>query len=356
MTNKMNRREFLPLAGAGAVLGPTLLSSCSDPTSPEPVFIPGTIAFERRPLYSSDETQRNIYIMDWSAETQINLTADIPGSQGRPFWSPDGTALYFDSIVDGKGFIQRINDLTDPVGSLETIVNEAGHQSHPMVYSDNNLLIYNQTTDLDINAYGAVVAFDLNSGQEISRCDATGKKVLDNNRSSDRAYIYGERKVLCTKMSNMGTHGIGVFEADTGALEAFVFDDDPGDIDIHSVAVTSDGLSAYGITFAGSFGVFDMIVRWGIQPGERDVYRLNSIRQDIAKARANADIIELPNSNILLSMFRPGYISSSTKPWKIGHTDLGTSSSLAAEVDNTAAFPNMTGSNYWPRHTFTEHL
>jgi len=352
---KLTRREALPLLGS-LVAAPTILTGCSSPTESKPLWVSGTIAFERRPSYGSDETQRDIYIMDWSAETQINLTADIPGSQGRPFWSPDGTALYFDSVVDGNSFIQRISDLTDPSGSLETIVNEEGHQSNPMLYSDNNLLVYNQTTDLDINTYGAVVAFDMGSGQEISRSETVGRKVLDNNRSSDRAFIPGERKVMCTLMAEAGSQSIGIFDPDTGNIEGLEFDNASSSQEIHSIGVTSDGLIAYGFSVRGSFELYDRVLRWGMQPGERDVERLDSSRAG-GKVRANADLIELPEENILLSMYRPGYISSISTPWRIGYTRVGGPSSSSLEIGNTAAFPNMlNSSNYWPRHTFTEHI
>ena len=190
MSEKMKRREFLPLAGVGAVLAPTILTSCSSPTESEPLYVPGTIAFERRPSYSSDETQRNIYIMDWSAETQINLTAEIPGSQGRPFWSPDGTELYFDTVLDGKGFIQIITDLTDPEGSLETILNlPEGHQVYPIVHPNGNLLVYSQTNGLDRYSSGVLVAYDMSSGQELSRNETAFSGMINNNNSNDRQFL-----------------------------------------------------------------------------------------------------------------------------------------------------------------------
>jgi len=346
MTNKMNRREFLPLAGAGAVLAPTIIAGCSTSTEPDPLSIPGTIVFERDASYESDN--RNIYIMDWSTETQINLTADLPGSQGRPFWSPDGLKLYFDSIVDGNCAICRINDLTDPSGSLETIVDEEGHQTYPIVHPDGNLLVYSQTNNLDKLTSGIMVAFDMNSGQELSRTEAQVGRVLDNNKPNDRAFIPGERKVIVT-----GAPNVGIFDPDTGTIETYEFNSIRySAMVIHSVAITSDGLTAYGL----GLDTHDRILRWGTQPGERNVVGLARNLQIGARMRIMADLIELPGEYILLSSCRPAYVVSSTDPWKIGYTKLGKSSDIANNSANTILFDNMLGSNYWPRFTMVEHI
>jgi len=346
---RLTRREAFPLLGS-LVAAPTILTGCSSPTESEPLWVPGTIAFERRPSYSSDETQRDIYIMDWSAETQINLTADIPGSQGRPFWSPDGTALYFDSIVDGNSFIQRISDLTNPTGSLETIVDEEGHQSGPIVHSDGNLLVYCQTDSLHELISGTMVAYDIDSGQEISRSGVTVVRVLGNNVSNNREFMPGQRKMMCT-----GVPSVGVFDPDTGSVEAYEFDSIPYSdyTKMYSVSHTQDGLFAYALATVGNF--VDTLCSWNTAPGSRNVDMLDLKNIHGPRTRQMSEIIALPKQNIMLFSCRPGYVAS-TDPWKIGLTQLGTPPHTAGERFTTVAFDNMTGSNYWPRHTFTEHI
>jgi len=343
MSEKMKRREFLPLAGAGAIMAPTILSSCSTSTGPGKLSIPGTIAFERDTAYEGGD--RDVWIMDWTTETQINLTADIPGSHGRPYWSQDGTALYFDSVVDGKSFIQKMNDLTDPVGSLEVIVNEAGHQLYPIVHPDGNLLVYSQMDSLNVLSSSSIVAYDMSLGQEISRTEENVVRVINNNNPNDRAFIPGERNVICT-----GVPSVGIFNSDTGEIEPYEFDDTHhSNISIHSVAITSDGLTAYGLGQTN----FDRILRWNTQPGSRYIETLDSTQG--GKIRMLADLIESPEETVMLSGCRLGYVSS-TSYWKIGYTDVSKPGNRSGQRFSTASFNNMTGSNYYPRHTFTEHI
>ena len=288
MSEKMNRRNFLPLAGAGAIMAPTILTSCSAPTAPDPISIPGTIVFQRTTSSGSD-----IYIMDWSAETQINLTADIPGNHGRPFWGPDGMSLYFDSEVDGKSSISRISDLANPAGSLETIVDEEGHQIHPQVHPDGNLLVYSQTTGMSVISNGLLVAYDLNSDQEISRTTNCIIKVGDNSFPVDRDFLPGERTMIVT-----GVPGVGIYHPDTGVVEPYVLSNNPNNVTLNSVAVCSNGTTCYGIGMSSpypselalSLGDFDTIAAWDLQ-GEGSVRSVDVNGQENVKTRVMGDLI-----------------------------------------------------------------
>jgi len=342
MTNMMNRREFLPLAGTGAILAPTILTNCSPPTLPDPVSFPGTIAFQRVTSYSS-----HIYIMDWSAETQVNLTEDIPGFHGRPFWSQDGSKLYFDSEVNGKNSIYRLNDLTDPAGSLEEVVSEAGHQYHPIIHQDDNLLVYSHKYN-NGDAYGCLAAVDLDTGQVISITDNSVERTGDNSRSVDKAFLPGERSVFFTGYQDTGT-----YDPDTGAVEQLIWASNPDDTFLHSVAFTSDGSIGYGVgltnggTFREIFVEIDLL-------NDNGMRRLWIGSKTNTRERQMIDLVESSDNKVFLCSRRQAastYSGGANGPWKIGYLKLDKNKQVS-----TARFDNMDGDNYWPRFTPIEYL
>ncbi|MFC1529422.1 TolB family protein [Gemmatimonadota bacterium] len=341
MTRTMNRREFLPLAGAGAILSPTILMSCSNPTSPERISIPGTIAFQRVVSSSSD-----IYIMDWSAETQINLTEDISGQHGRPFWGVDGSTLYFDSEVEGKRSIYRIDDVSDPAGSLQRITDEAGHQCQPIVHSDGKLLVFNQKTNLT-DYHGCLVAYDMDTHQVVSMSDTLTGWVADDDKSEDKHFLPGESKVLFTAVAPAQ----GILNTETGDIEAYEFDSNTRNVTLHSFALLPDGSYGYG-NGVDQYGG-ETFIKWSCREGMRNVETLDrrSWRDD--KSRKMMSYIDYDTDGIILLSRRlsTGTIQAKVQGnWKIGYIKLG-------EKDiNEAAFDNMTGENYWPSFTTVEYF
>ncbi|MFC1499443.1 TolB family protein [Candidatus Zixiibacteriota bacterium] len=354
MSENMNRREFLPLAGVGAIMAPTIITGCSSKTlsASDPISIPGTIAFER-----NTGLDRHVYIANWNAETRINLTADIPGKHGRPCWSPDGSALYFDSEVDGKSSIKRINDIADPVGSLETIVDDEGHQIHPQVHPDGDLLVYTQMTTLSIISNGCLVAYDMSSSQEISRTGNCITKAGDDSQSVDRAFVPGERNMIVT-----GVPGEGLYDPDTGVVEPYEFILNSDDISMNTVAFSSDGTFCYGLgmtnlgvdEFGIDFGDYDVLVRWEFQ-GERKVVILDENSQVDVKSRKMGELIELPEQLVMLCSCRVGLVDSEDL-WRIGYCNLGDPGNIKPKKISIAAFDNMFGDNSWPRYTTVEHI
>ncbi|MFC1499536.1 TolB family protein [Candidatus Zixiibacteriota bacterium] len=341
MSAKMNRREFLPLAGAGAIMAPTIITGCSSPTEPGPLYVPGTITFERETT-----SGRNIYITDWTGEAQINLTEQIPGNHGRPFWGPDGFTLYFDTELDGENYINRISDLTNPAGSLERVVDEAGYQFQPIVHSNGNLIVYRQKANLSDNE-GKLVAYDMGSNTVISMSESTTGLVNDYRTPEDLKFLAGERRVLFT-----GAYpSVGIFDPDTGGVEHYEFQSNPRELVPDSLAVSSqNSIYATGL----GFGQYDSLFKWDFE--EKIVNRFHVyLERARPRARIMADLIELPKEHILLFSCRPG-LPSATSPWLIGYTNLGDPEGAPPTKVNTLAFENMLGDNYWPRYTTVEHI
>jgi len=343
MTKMLNRREFLPLAGAGAIMAPTIITGCSTSTEPDPISIPGTIAFQRVTSYSSD-----IYIMDWSAEHSISLTANIPGKHARPFWGPGGQSLYFDSEVEGKNSINRINDLTDPVESLESVVNEAEHQFQPIVHSGGELLIYSLKADSNPLTNAKLVAYDLSSDTVISMSENTTGLVDDYTKPEDKKFLPGERRVLFT-----GSYPVvGIFDPDTGGVENHDFTSNTRSLAPDSIAITSSGtVYATGLAFSN----YDSIMTWDIV--HRSIRNIHTVLDRfVARSRMMTDLIERPDEHIMLLSCRTGYPQHGT-PWKMGYINLGNPDTISdSKRYTTVAFDNLDGDNFWPRFTSAEHI
>ncbi|MFC1529423.1 TolB family protein [Gemmatimonadota bacterium] len=348
MIRMINRREFLPLAGAGAVLAPTIVAGCATSTEPDPLSIPGTIAFQRVTSSRSD-----IYIMDWSADNQINLTADIPGSSSAPFWSPDGSAIFFDRIVDGNRFIARIDDLTNPSESLATVVDLEGDQLWPIVHSEGELLVYHHLETPGSTA-GYLAAYDMNSSSVISMTENVVGNAGDNERgrSEDKQFLPGDRKVVFTGYAPK----VGIFDPDTGEVvnpyEAYGTETGLYQVNTNSVCIPSVGSRCFGTGMTPSGG-HDIIVSWELM-GNGTTTSLHRHVQRMTKTREMGDIIQFNDNYIMLVSFKPGHVTSSTLS-TIAFINIGHGEKNNVRI-STARFQNMEGNNYWPRHTFTEHF
>ncbi|MFC1629015.1 hypothetical protein ACFL3H_07875 [Gemmatimonadota bacterium] len=229
MSEKMNRREFIPLAGAGAILAPTILSACSvaGPGDPEP--IPGTVA------YSTDRRGKwDIIVSDMQSETVLEITKDTPGNHRHPVLGPDGE-LYFDSD-DGvnkydegtTSVINRISNLRDPQGSMETIIATEERTSIPELV-DGKIVHYSKVDKWSPTAN--IRSYD--SGTITNLAEISGIV-------SEMKLVPGTQKMFVL------TGGLNTLDLESGSYDRYLFNLSPGSEDYNvagfeSVAVASNG-------------------------------------------------------------------------------------------------------------------
>lgn len=229
MSEKMNRREFLPLAGAGAILAPTILSACSV-TGPEELEpIPGTVAYS-----TNMRGKWDIIVSDMQSEIVHEVTKDIPGNHQHPVWGSDGT-LYFDSndgeIYYDKGsatVINSVSNIIDPQGSIETIIGGEGRASIPELV-DGKIVHYFKADRWAQTS--SIRSYD--SGTITDLAEITGTV-------SEMTLVPGTQKmlVLAGKLHTL--------DLESGSYDPHTFDLPPGSENYNvagweSVAVASDG-------------------------------------------------------------------------------------------------------------------
>lgn len=136
---------------AGAILS-CVLPACSKDkgtNSDDALYLadlPGTIA------YASDrggygDNDWDVYISRFDSEP-INITPNSPADDSYPLWIDDGRKLIFFSDIEDDSKIYRINDLTDPEGSLEQIGSLEGHKRFPELSPDGSYVLFTNTSSV----------------------------------------------------------------------------------------------------------------------------------------------------------------------------------------------------------------
>lgn len=166
MSEKMNRREFLPMVGVSLVSTPFLLSSCDSggtTSIDKTIDLPGTVVFS-----SSVSGRWHIYASDFNSETILNITGAMSGNHRHPVFGSDGS-VFFDSNNgtnwgdDGTlSSINMVRDLNNPQTSLETLIS-GGYNMMPEFI--NSELVY---IDADNSNNKVIRAYDSGSNTELA--------------------------------------------------------------------------------------------------------------------------------------------------------------------------------------------
>ncbi|MFC1628186.1 TolB family protein [Gemmatimonadota bacterium] len=177
MSEKINRREFLPLAGAGETLkgkvfliltvsaiGLSSITGCSTQSPPttidHTIDLPGTIVFS-----SNNGANVDLYMSRFDGEQAINLTPDTYESEENyPIWVDNGQKIVFVSDRDGNPELYRINNVQNPETSLEQLTDLDGKilTSPELFPGGNSVLFFYQPGDN--SSLNQLIKLDLSTG------------------------------------------------------------------------------------------------------------------------------------------------------------------------------------------------
>lgn len=229
MSEKMNRREFLPLAGAGAILAPTIITGCSSDTlnasGSGEIDLPGTVVFA-----SDRGGSWNLFISRFNSESQTQLTHGGYGEiNSYPIWADNGQKIIFVSDRSGYSNIYRINNVLDLENSLEKLTDLEGEVWYLELSPTGQFVLYMYKPAGELKAQ--VHKLDLSSSQISFVADPGGK----------------ESQLRCTNESTIICHGyLSIIELDltTGANTPYNFNFSKGNNDFNDADISAFDISS----------------------------------------------------------------------------------------------------------------
>lgn len=229
ITMKISRRKALPLMASGILAPGYLLSSCGSSgisRIDRSINLPGSITFT-----SNRGGFWNIIVSDFNSEFPRKLTGDLGGDHKQACYSADGQKVYFASKPGGSWNIAVINDLTDPVGSYEVLVEEAGDQTFPILTPDGSKLIYLNEEAGQIKP--DIYSYDLTGGTIEEIATGLNVKSMEFRPGTNTLFVIDGTLI---KMVNI----------ETGVVTQYMFGSEGGNAFQHSTFTFSgDGSMAY---------------------------------------------------------------------------------------------------------------
>jgi len=297
--------------------------------------LPGTV------VYTSDRDGNwNIYISRFDSEEATCITPNSTADNSYPLWIDNGHKLVFISDDGSNSRLYRMNDLSNPEGSLESLVELEGNKAFPELSPDGSyILFFNKgLTDTQHRLYKLI----LDTGQ---------LSVVSDDMGMSQMRFIGEDRLAIWVINGP----LSELDLNSGSIEEYVYNHEQLDNwgTVSALDVSERSGRAYGAVSRTEYYTRNILVTWN--------YHIHSGYTWLSQASTTIQVIDSWRDFRIIDMGsdREYYLHSTkvgdvytASSWKIA---LGECEGAIA-ISGKKTLEDMAGDNRHPDWTDVEHI